>query len=313
MSLTAHYVSADWNLRKTILNFRHLPPPHTGLVISDSRVENLYFGEKIFQVRYCAHILNLIVQEELKVINDTIENIIKSVKYIRGSPSRLSIWNDILQRLNVGSQKTLKLDVCTGWNSTYKRLDAAVELKIAFPEFAVRDKAYAWLPSEDDWRRTKDVRSFLRVYYGCMKLFSENKYLTANLFLPKLWKIKDALQRSVTTSTNYIQNMALSMQVKSEKYWRECHLLMALVVVLDPCCKMGLVSYVYKKIYLFDKAAIETYNVHVAIEELYSSYVGNSTRSQDTQLTHECGSSSSICDDNFLDEYFSALEQDEVS
>mgnify|MGYP006945485636 CR=1 FL=1 len=137
----------------------------------------------------------MIVQEGLKAIDDTIENIRESVKYIRGSPSRLCVWNDIIQRLNVPSKKTLKLDVCTRWNSTYEMLDAAIELQLAFPEYAARDRTYSWLPSTDDWAKAQQVHTFLQVFYDCTKIFSGNQYPTANLFLPSLWKIKDALQK----------------------------------------------------------------------------------------------------------------------
>jgi len=29
--LTSHYVNSDWNLKRRILNFCHMPPPHYGL------------------------------------------------------------------------------------------------------------------------------------------------------------------------------------------------------------------------------------------------------------------------------------------
>uniref|UniRef100_A0A803L3A7 Uncharacterized protein n=1 Tax=Chenopodium quinoa TaxID=63459 RepID=A0A803L3A7_CHEQI len=35
MSLTAHFVDNQWNLQKKIPNFRFLPPPHTGVHMSD--------------------------------------------------------------------------------------------------------------------------------------------------------------------------------------------------------------------------------------------------------------------------------------
>ena len=35
MSLTAHYVDAEWKMCKSIINFCHLPPPHNGWAISD--------------------------------------------------------------------------------------------------------------------------------------------------------------------------------------------------------------------------------------------------------------------------------------
>ena len=42
-----------------------------------------------FHVRYCTHILILIVQEGLKVAKETLYKIIESVKYVRASEMRL--------------------------------------------------------------------------------------------------------------------------------------------------------------------------------------------------------------------------------
>ena len=102
MCLTRHFLDSEWKLQKKILNFCPLEPPHTGHPIADSiseclidwgienkistitldnassndlavRVlkenfeakEKLHFGGKIFHVRCCAHILNLMVQDGL--------------------------------------------------------------------------------------------------------------------------------------------------------------------------------------------------------------------------------------------------------
>ena len=106
MCLTCHYLDAEWNLQKRILNFCCLPPPHTGIAIADCILQclsdwdiedkvstitldnassndsavrtlrdhfaekgNLYFNSKIFHVRCCAHVLNLMVQDGLSEIS----------------------------------------------------------------------------------------------------------------------------------------------------------------------------------------------------------------------------------------------------
>ena len=33
--LTAHYVDGNWELKDIILNFFHMPPPHTGTLLSE--------------------------------------------------------------------------------------------------------------------------------------------------------------------------------------------------------------------------------------------------------------------------------------
>ena len=132
MSLTAHFVDSDWTLQKRIINFCQLEPPHTGVVISDAIIDclivwgiedkvstitldkasandvaaktimnnfqvrdKLCFKGLIFHVRCCAHILNLVVQDGIHVIQDVIENIRCSVTYLKKSPSRMYKFGEI--------------------------------------------------------------------------------------------------------------------------------------------------------------------------------------------------------------------------
>ena len=105
-------------------NFCDIPPPHSGVVICDvlskcfvewgiedkvwtvtvdnasyndvairilkdnlSYKNNLALGGKLFHVRCCAHILNLLVQDSLYEIGDIIKSVRESVKYITQSKS----------------------------------------------------------------------------------------------------------------------------------------------------------------------------------------------------------------------------------
>ena len=97
--LTAHYLDENWELKNIILNFCHIPPPHTGTLLSkkilsfleewgiekkifsitlDNASNNdnasnkkklnegglLLYDGIFFHVRCGAHILNLIIQED---------------------------------------------------------------------------------------------------------------------------------------------------------------------------------------------------------------------------------------------------------
>ena len=49
--LTAHYVDENWELKNIILNFCHMPPPHTGTLLSEkilSFLEEWCIEKKIF-------------------------------------------------------------------------------------------------------------------------------------------------------------------------------------------------------------------------------------------------------------------------
>lgn len=102
MVVTYYYVDSDWFLQKRILNFCNVPPPHSGLVIADVLrdcfadwgIEDKVFtitadnasandaairllkedlelkkalpvGGKLFHVRCCVHITNLLVKAGL--------------------------------------------------------------------------------------------------------------------------------------------------------------------------------------------------------------------------------------------------------
>ncbi|KAL9680314.1 hypothetical protein QQ045_018192 [Rhodiola kirilowii] len=122
LALTAHFLHNEWNLHKKILSFSHMPPPHTGNALvekinslicewgidknlfsitldnasaNDSFVDKLkmqlnfrgllLLNGQFFHVGCCAHILNLIVQDGLKAIDDSVVKVRDCVKYIKGS------------------------------------------------------------------------------------------------------------------------------------------------------------------------------------------------------------------------------------
>ena len=91
----------------------------------------LYFGGKIFHVRCCAHILNLMVQDGLGIIQNVIQNICETVKYLKMSISRLHKFGEIVKNLQLPSSKRLILDVPTRWNSTYAMSESALQFKDA--------------------------------------------------------------------------------------------------------------------------------------------------------------------------------------
>ena len=196
MVVTSHFIDSNWKLQKRVLNFCDIPPPHSRIAICDAlskclvdweiedkvwtvTVDNASYNDvdvrmlkdnlsyknqlplsgKLFHVRCCAHILNLLVQDGLFEIGEIIKNARESVKYVIQSESRLNIFGDIVKQLKLPS-KQLILDCCTKWNATYFMLSSALEFKDVFPRYAQRDLSYMFFPSEEDWMKVAEVFSF---------------------------------------------------------------------------------------------------------------------------------------------------------
>jgi len=81
----------------------------------------------VFHVRCAAHILNLIVQEGLKVIGESIGKIRDSVLSWIGSAGRIERFEEAARLLRCSCKKNLEYDCPTRWNSTYLMLRTALE------------------------------------------------------------------------------------------------------------------------------------------------------------------------------------------
>jgi hypothetical protein len=125
MALTTHYIDDSWRLKKRIIVFSPLPSPHTGKSIAQAILDKLVLWNldkklfclvldnassndaaikeflrsplaanmpadgNIFHQRCGCHILNLIVQTGLLVLNDEVKNIRETMKYIKHSQGRM--------------------------------------------------------------------------------------------------------------------------------------------------------------------------------------------------------------------------------
>ncbi|KAH7663565.1 Tam3-transposase (Ac family) protein [Dioscorea alata] len=225
LCLTVHFIDLDWKLQKRIISFYELEPPHTGIVISDAISECL---------------LEWGIQDKVSTI--TLDN---------------STTNDIVARSlksNFESRgklyyKGLGIDVPTRWNSIYEMLDCGFNFRTVFDQYAIRDANYKWLPTSEDWENAKKVAEFLEIFYDVTHFFSGCLYPTANRFLPGVWKVKEFLNIHLKSSDLFLRNVVIVMGEKFDKYWKDCSMLMAIAIVLDPRYKMVLINFYFPLIY----------------------------------------------------------------
>lgn len=90
------------------------------LLISQLNIRNaLICNGEYIHMRCCCHIINLIVQDGLKVIDESVNKIIECIKYIRGSQARKIKFHACVKVMDIEGKKGLKQDVPTRWNSTF--------------------------------------------------------------------------------------------------------------------------------------------------------------------------------------------------
>ncbi|KAG2709415.1 hypothetical protein I3760_05G238000 [Carya illinoinensis] len=321
MCITAHYIDSEWQLRKRIIGFKEIID-HKGASIgalmddclkdwgiqkvlcisvdnasaNDTAIEwfkrntsmkaDVIRNHEFIHVRCCAHILNLIVSEGLKEVDDSITRVRNIVRYVRASPQRLSKFKAIASQLGISCSKTLCLDVPTRWNSTYLMLDVAQKYQAAFERMEVEDGAlkYALLepagkglgaPDTHDWTSVGHFVRFLQVFYDMTMRISGSAYTTANLFFSELSELHYHLQEGCTGSCGLLSGMAMRMQAKYDKYWgdvEKINRLLFVAVILDPRYKLALIEFWANSTMGAVKAARFITALKQDLDDLYSHY-----------------------------------------
>ncbi|XP_061367916.1 zinc finger BED domain-containing protein RICESLEEPER 2-like [Gastrolobium bilobum] len=204
---------------------------------------------QFFHVRCSAHILNLIVQEGLKVSSDALRKIRESVKYLRGSEGRMKAFKECIDQVGgINTSKGLCLDVPTRWNSTYLMLESALIYQRVFSILEFSDKNYKYCPTLDEWDRGEKIMGFLKPFYDITELISGTSYPTANLYFLQVWQIQCSLQNTLHDDDDILKSMVERMMEKFDKYWEEYSIVLALGALLDPRMKTSALSYCYSKV-----------------------------------------------------------------
>ncbi|KAJ0769889.1 putative transcription factor C2H2 family [Helianthus annuus] len=329
MVLTAHYIDDSWVLRKKILNFKVIPPPHSGELLAEYMVNFLGdwgIEKKVFtitvdnakyndvlvnclnthfrvnrvllcdgdftHVRCCAHVLNLIVQGGLKVIEGVIEKVRESVKYVRGSSDRKYKFAECIHHLSLQCGKKVRQDIVTRWNSTYLMLDSALAYRNAYARLALVDSRYKTFPSEQEWARVETITEFLKPFYNITTLFSGTSYPTSDLYFHNVWKIQKCIEDQIDNVDKVLSDMAKEMKKKFDKYWESYSMVLSFAVVLDPRYKFKLVEFCFKKLNMTEKerkAKIDI--IFKGMQKLYDMEYGILSRKTST------AGSSNICVD----------------
>ncbi|KAL6636965.1 hypothetical protein ACP70R_024537 [Stipagrostis hirtigluma subsp. patula] len=310
VSLAGQFIDSEWKVHRRMLNFMMVSSPHSENALSEaistslsewnmkdklftitldndcsshdiysanlrdhlSNKNNLMLKGQLFVVRCYAHILNVVAQDVIASIHGVIYNIRESIKFIKASPTREEKFAEIALHLEIPSTKTLCLDVTTQWNTTYLMLLAALDYRQAFATLETCDDNYNEAPSAEDWKKVEAACTYLKLLYDSAHSIMAAANPTSNIFFHEAWKLQLELSNAITHEDQIFSSIAKDMHEKFDKYWKDCNLVLAVAVVMDPRFKMKLVEFSYSKIYGVE-AAKYVKVVDDAIHELYREYV----------------------------------------
>jgi hypothetical protein len=201
---------------------------------------------KLIHMRCAAHILNLIVKDGMSVMEKGIDSIRDSVGFWSATPKRHEKFEKMVVQMKGKYEKRIALDCKTRWNSTYIMLSTALEYQDVFERLASKAPC---VPNADDWKFARDLCARLKMFYDVTELLSGTKYVTANLFFPKITNIYLAIRKWISSDIPKVEEMSIRMKEKFNKYWSDIHGLMAAAAVLDPRYKLQLLSALFNKIH----------------------------------------------------------------
>ncbi|KAM0879639.1 hypothetical protein ACQ4PT_034099 [Festuca glaucescens] len=134
------------------------------------------------------------------------------------------------------------------------------------------DDNYNEAPSFEDWKKVEAACNYLRLLYDSAHSIMAAGNPTSNIFFHEAWKLQLELANASGHEDPVFSIIAKDMHERFDKYWKDCNLVLAVAVVMDPRLKMKLVEFSYSKIYGVE-AAKYVKVVNDSVHELFKDYV----------------------------------------
>ncbi|XP_066357203.1 zinc finger BED domain-containing protein RICESLEEPER 2-like [Miscanthus floridulus] len=312
VSLAGQFIDSEWKLHRRMLNFVMVPWPGcsenaVSEAISrslpqwnmtdklftvtgdyDSSSHDIYslnlreelsrknipmLGGQFFVVRCYAHILNAAASDVTASVQSVIYKIRESIKFIKSCVSHEEMFAHIILQLQIPSNQTLCLDIKAQWNTTYLMLLAALDYKQAFTMLEKCNDNYNQAPSAVDWEKVEFACRYLKLLYDSANSIMATEDPTANIFFHEAWTIQREISNATDHQDSISSTIAKGMNEMFDEYWKDCNVMLAIAVVLDPRFKMKIVEFSYSKIYGLMKGAKYVKLVDDAVHELYKEYI----------------------------------------
>ena len=156
-------------------------------------------GCEFLHMQCCVHILSLIVQDGLKVLNESIIKACNVVWYVKSSPNIFEKFKACVEKEKIQSKSLLCLDVFTRRNSTYLMLENEQKFVVAFERMKDDDGhflCYFKDPSSSpprflDWENVRLFTKFLGMFYEAILRFFGSLFVTTNVYFHELVSLQD--------------------------------------------------------------------------------------------------------------------------
>ncbi|CAJ2676949.1 unnamed protein product [Trifolium pratense] len=234
----------------------------------------------------CACVLDLMVQDSLKVVSDVLDKIRNNLKYLSVSDSRLKQFCQCVEEVGGGDDSDgLYLDVPGKWVSTYRMLKSSIKYRSAFERMCLKDTTYSHCPSSEEWERGEKICEFLMLFYELTTIITQSTYPTSLDHLDKFCGIKFLLKKMMLSEDDKIRDMASKMFNEYDKYFSEYSMILAFGCVLNPCLKFESLEYVYERLgHDTETVKAMVSNVRKALYTLFNEYA-NKVASTSTRFS----------------------------
>ncbi|XP_061355385.1 zinc finger BED domain-containing protein DAYSLEEPER-like [Gastrolobium bilobum] len=203
-------------------------------------------GQLLSQNCY-ACVLSRLALDALGAMRETIGKVRESVKYMKSHEKK---FFELRQQLQIPSMVELSIDDQNKWDTVYRMLVAACELKQVFDCFDSSDPDYRMTLTMDDWQQVETLCVYLKYLYDAANILTVQPYPTANLFFPEVSKLLLELTHAAALSQDpFCSSLIMPLKEKLEQYWKENCLMLAVAVAMDPRCKMKLVESTFGHIF----------------------------------------------------------------
>ncbi|KAL4313269.1 hypothetical protein GQ457_01G015440 [Hibiscus cannabinus] len=136
--------------------------------------------------------------------------------------------------------------------------------------------------------KIEKLLEILKMFKATTNIISGSEYLTANLFLGEVQRIKVLLDVKSESLDDFVKSMVANMKERFTKYWGECNLLMAIGTVMDPRLKMRAVEIAFPKMFPSDLVRENIGKVKDIIYQLFVEYLRIYSSTCNVEESGEC-------------------------